>query len=1765
MNCELIFRRGPRSRSRAPREGQRGLAILLVLMVLLALLILVGPFLWTAGEADAAGARLTDQSTLRLALDDAGRHARSQLVGSHPSVDPSRASDGLEELAVSIGLEPSFYDHADAEGVMWDHEVADLAGRVDLTTASPQLLANLMGRASYLSRALPSDADEVRVASADGFPEAGLLWIGGELIEYRTREGAAFKELDRGVLGGAACGPRNVASHPAGAPVISLDAWAVAWWRASRGMQPAAGASVDDLVGEIRAFLPTPLPGASISAEDLEDPEAWAAALEEGLAEALDQTQPEDPFQAFSSVLDRHTTLFGGVAAEDLWSRPVRLLNDVTGCTLQVEQWRFFNTGSTVLLEGDGAREVHLVRSANNGTIQLENEVQGTFRGLESQVRVLARRPVNVNTARPEVLRALVQNVGLVGRNERISRQEAEALVAEIVAKRPFDHMEDFLRRLVAPAAGITVAGQSESLEDAARRTADLDAAAPAISIEDAVALYRNALNANDSALSFSTAPFSFVSRDLYELDLRAQLHAPSGVPRGHARRRQIEWLAPPGDLIHVVATQADFDEALRLRRNAPGYRTTPERTHIDDVTRGASPPSRIAAHLPLTADNTGALLPVTRPVFPGYDEFGTVRAAPIREQEVGQRVGRMLHFDSSTNDLEGFDLSEEALQLDPGSNRVQWLANGYLRPFNFSGWFKPSVNLGTVFDIGSADQGDRVHLSLAAGGLTLRVFDGPGDHPATPFEEVAQIELPLTELWPADLWSHVEVDVRGNRPDQIGLRVDGFGFAGEGQSSAQAIRGLTHLSVGLTGGDTQIGVRSTAGFPAECLLRIGEEVIEAVVSGPTTFDATRQLTGPLAGFGGRLSRENASWQISGAALLDAGALTKDQSYPAGTPVRLCGYSTPISSNVPPSAGSLTSDVGPFAVGRLTAVDGQPGEEIAIEIPFPPPLGVIQLVLGRGFQSQLDQPQSIDLINVDPGQSPQQVMEAFHTGGGYAAIVQVRVPFVRATADGGTAESEQFPMSTDGIQMGGVEVVHYSGWQGSTLQIDQWGIDAGLFPQLQAVSQSAGQLGGGKAFVVEWTDNLIEAGSQTPLQQILSWQAVCVPISVPCGANANAFLPPQNGESEFAQLTEVDAAELTEWIRYDHIDTSRGDLVRVDDAALEALYEAVSFGAGASVQGNIGDPDGDDDDGGGGPPFGDPGTPGGSGPATPPAIFLGPDATPPAPKWFSVHPSLPAPSAVQDTAYWNPEIGTAEDENFAYTRAISDSFQFRGVLGTHAHAHDAGINVTPVFRTRDTGGNNPQFGWPGRRDAAFLVDAGAQSPGFPVRVHRAYRPSNRVRTSWDRDPANLIQPLPGNTITLAEQGFPLNFFYVALEEAVGVPFGPGAATNGGDMREVTRLTLFHSGELPRLVDQLNLGQDRNGGERLNAVMDEVVFGATNFGGGYTQGFDDFGCQLILAQPLGPADTQIFVFPNIVRLSRGDVSLPPGVSAADDLPEDGGLLKFGDEFILYTGVDAVSGVIDVAQGGRGALLTEPHAHAVGEGLSFWSGVEVSNLAGGLGPEDGAVALTDADGFPPHATLFINGELLHTDYLAGNLLLGPRRSEEPGAFDGEGEALLRGRYGSIPGAHAAGDAVVLWPARYWDRWNDRADAPELHYFGGELSQPDAFVRSAFFDFRPGSTGQVNFVALQRTDDQVPWDADPRETPGLDLIRPEDLDDDGRFPIARQTSRVEWRFAAEYQPLSFDALTGLSHGWKTTPELNYYGAEYWAPSRVLERVQR
>jgi hypothetical protein len=150
------------------------------------------------------------------------------------------------------------------------------------------------------------------------------------------------------------------------------------------------------------------------------------------------------------------------------------------------------------------------------------------------------------------------------------------------------------------------------------------------------------------------------------------------------------------------------------------------------------------------------------------------------------------------------------------------------------------------------------------------------------------------------------------------------------------------------------------------------------------------------------------------------------------------------------------------------------------------------------------------------------------------------------------------------------------------------------------------------------------------------------------------------------------------------------------------------------------------------------------------------------------------------------------------------------------------------------------------------------------------------------------------------------------------------------------------------------------------------------------------------------------------------------------------------------------------------------------------------------------------------------------------------------------------------------VILHPLRYADRWADRADAPELAYFGFALDQPAAFVRSAFFDSEEPSSGAVTLEVLQRllvhgAQAAPPWDGDPAlKESNLSLFTEGRLESEGQ-PVARQADRVEWRAFARYQPGAFDAVTGASHGWKQTPRLRLLGAQYIAPGLVVRRVDR
>ncbi|MEO0651180.1 MAG: hypothetical protein AAFZ65_10940, partial [Planctomycetota bacterium] len=1201
---------------RTRSDERSGFALLTVLLVLLALLILCTPFLWTASNADRTSARLAADAQAELALDTALRHARHELGRSNAGIDPTRFSDSLEELSPRPELAEVRPNHDDPNGLMWSYETRDHSGLIDFDSAPPQVFANLLGQSTFLLERVDEGAGTLRTTGGPGFRGRGVLAVNGEYVRYGRIDGGQFTELERGFLGDEEqeCGPWPASGHGFGSPVLGMDAWTVGYWRLGRQLESTAGLALGTLVSELSPMILSGVEGLDESAIEGET----------GIARDLHEQQLLDCFEPT-------VTLHGGVAAGSRWQHGTSLTRDFAGdgeCILRVGSNRWFNPGATVRISDGRTTVLALVESAlGNDRIKLKDPLNAAFRELDTTVEVLARRPVNVNTASPDVLQALFLHLKLRGQNERISRAESEALVARIVDERPFDGIEDFIERLLIPAAGIVPYEELSGLartndlddrrlvlaEALAKRDARIAADPPIIDPLDAQAIVRNALNANDAALEFSTMPLCFTSRDLHEIHARAAINAESGRQRLSAERRQLEWVAPQTDLLEIWTFQEDFDEALRLSRRAPGWGSGPIATTVPDVQRDANPPPRATSYfrdVPVEQffgdDERGDLSTIEAVAsrFPDRGVEGFAKPWHARVTESGARAGAMEHFDQPQTALEGrrtsqnpfdvdlqrFPLVGDSNQIGPTDEPVQML-----EPFRLSFWIRPEAQLdGThLLDMGTtAPGGDRLELFVEpeSSELVLRVTDGAGDHPDTAgFTELAELRYegngqgPL----PVDVWSHVEVDVWGNRPDQLGLRVDGFPVGRR--------PGFTRLTAPLSSSSTTISVESTEGFPQVGPIVIGEEVVEAVVTGPQTFEATFSDTGGLAGYGGRLARE--ALEIVGQAgevplYGSSSALVKTGEYPVDTPVSIYGYSSPLVSLIPNGSARLNSDLGAWRVARVTGITNASVSEPTGDLITRESTGFNGqgqlfnwgISYGRGFDTALDQVGALRIGTADvrPGEDAQnliqrdaEALQAFSPDGGYAAVFQVRQGVLRLAngtgeVDGQNPEGAESPV-------GGLEIISYSGVDADAglLLVDRWNVTASELASLGGqVPGSLGDINGNHAFVVEWDVQginvfIVEASAPNENNTLefseypfaMEAALFVVPISLGVDGQSGSFLDPANGRSEFAQLTRLDAeAGQTEWVRYDELQLLNGflQLVRCEPRALASLFEAVT-------------------------------------------------------------------------------------------------------------------------------------------------------------------------------------------------------------------------------------------------------------------------------------------------------------------------------------------------------------------------------------------------------------------------------------------------------------------------------------------------------------------------------------------------------------------------------------------------------------------------------
>lgn len=1710
----------------APRTNahERGLAMVAVLLVLMALFVLSAPFLVTVRNADQASSEASDRAVLRVALDSAARHAAARLAGSHPALDPTPYFDDLEELTVTSTFPEGFLATRDPRQVMWTAEAEDLAGRIDLASASPHVLANLIGGVARLTEACKESDTALALSGTEGFLPEGVVFVDQEVIGYAELDAARLARLTRGVLvktdadgKPVECGPSPPRAHDVGAFVLDQRAFALCQWRIA--------------TGTLRAY--------------------------EGLEEVREAGDfllgPELGREAYLA-LGRAASTFGQVRAGARWQEPARVLADPAGeppygCRLVVDDARWFNPGTTVRITDGDNTELALVREVEGSTLVLAEPLRASFEAKETIVAALVRTPVNVNTATPEVLAALWTNLKLRGRSARITAGEAEKLVDLALVSRPFTGFEDFVRRFVLPAGGLDELPADAPVRPAAleelAREAKLGADGKKtllgfIDADDARALYKNALNANDGELEFATMPLCFTAREVYGLELRASVNAPSGLERARGERELAELVVPQRDLLSVWTRQEDFDDAPRLDRAGAGWLSGPRPTSRPDMLFGEVSslrwPTRTRAHLG-PHDTQPSVDPLAEPdgplvyTFAGREsDDGWAQLAPYREQAEARKASWSMHFDDESKVLEGRWLPDGVAPLD--LTKLGWSGSGNLmHGMAFSMWVKPrALEAGArLLDVGGQfTDADRLALLVEDNDLVLRVLDAAGDHPLSKsFEEQAEIRFPLGEGpgLPLETWSHVQIAVDGTRPDQMSMWVDG--------RRAEKTPGLTRLTSALAEDADMIAVESTDGFPDKCVLRIGAELIEARKTGPKTFRATYEQEGENAGFGGRLARELFQGPEVPGQEISLG-LFKQTSHPAGTSVMLYGYSLPFFNNVSSAGGGLEAPLGRFAVARAVGIvkGGEQSEDQMEPIESTLNSGD-PLLLGWGLDSQDDDVEALVLAAADPGADVSEVMAGFSPSGGYAALLAVRRDFpVTSTLFGTT----QITNDKYGVRLGGVEVIRYSRVEGTRLYIDQRGDRVNL-PQLSGGNASPDVAGRG-AFLF-WYNEPFTDTSWSDQNTRLSRQTMVIPISVPAGGTGSgigAFPPGQAGRSEFAQITRTGSdAHLTEWVRYDDV-SSDGQLVRdASDALLAANFAAH---AGVLVVEDGGDVR---------PPAG------GGGNGTPGAgrTFLAEPAT------RSVR-ARSSPRAQGGQSMWNYKIGSTEDEDFFVTRAVASHLQFRGVMGSYSHAQPAGVSVLPVFKLRDL---DETAGWPGRFDHVTLFFEDPTDPGFPAVVQRAHRPFEYTLFFWQESGA-MGAAEGDEPENVAQVGMTLGVTYAALQAPLKVFIAAspiGDPENPTDNRLLARMTLFPSGELPREVVNGQLGGDARSKTGVpSAVVDEALFFPSLF-----TSLAGMPGQLVLERDISAGDTSFKAEEDVLRTTQGDWAMKSNVLAG--LPEHGGLLRLGDELLAYESYDQGSFTFTLPTGGRGLCGTLPQPHRTGESISYVSSVPLGILGASVDGDDELLPLLEPPpGFPSHGLVRIEDELVHYSSIDGAVLEMPRGSAEPGALDRKGPGLFRGRFGTQRASHASGTPVVLFPFRYWDRWSELADAPELTFYQLACDQPDAFWKRVFW--KVGDAGQPGpeLGVLQRTNPDTPWDAKPEGGNGLQLLWQGKLDAEGNA-IGVQSDRVEWRVFVRYLPASFDPLAGLAHGWKATPRLELFGVEYMGPSRTLARIDR
>ncbi len=761
--------------ARRLKSSKRGVAILMVMVVLTGLVALAAPFVFSMIQQSRSARSDLNQAKAecgaRAAVDHAMGHLFRNLIkykdpkNRIQAFDQTPDWDTLDELKLDFNLPPNTVDINDPNGLFWSAKIEDEQGKINVSSASPALFGNLMGSAVLMEAAGVGSTelivDDASSLFSDGDPATvdGYICMGmNEPVPYVHVTGTRI------LLG-------------AGLP-------------SNYGKQAKGTLVYDGRAMELLRY-PYPAENQSRSFRSLHE------------VKAIGKFRNDD-FARIESFI----TIYSGRAGNEWGHGQLNLATNLTPPSqgIPVESAVGMGPGARVrFVQKNSPASYKLVwyvnppRGTQPATVvftePISIQVDGSGVGNEITLEPQLRHPININTARPEVVEACVKGLSMATGGQAVDGLMARELAAFLTdRKRVYRDERDLMDALKQFQQVVSARGGTFSQQ-----------------MRDAV--YINATEPNSPRIRMPTATFCFRSYGGYTIDGVGIVNGPSGLQLAKHEIRQAVTLPipPPGDFL--IQTQTQFQKIL-------------------DEGNGSLMVSWPIAMPPVNKGRRQPFLkePDVNPSNGTNDLRLSVGVCDDRTGNVIEK-SKVDHCDDYKNAnffQEGYNFSKGA----PGAYSypgLHQLNGNWMSPGGMEAWVKPGASSDFyLFDQGSEDSPTRNRISYyydsGKGGLAIRIFD-------------ANLQNKFVEyFYPAKLnaneWYHVAGSWHGSTYNGMEARLDANPLSREGdisfRPSCKLAGGLSETAINVTVEEPEDATDFDHHFPSQGgAIRIGQEIIE--------------------------------------------------------------------------------------------------------------------------------------------------------------------------------------------------------------------------------------------------------------------------------------------------------------------------------------------------------------------------------------------------------------------------------------------------------------------------------------------------------------------------------------------------------------------------------------------------------------------------------------------------------------------------------------------------------------------------------------------------------------------------------------------------------------------------------------------------------------------------------------------------------------------------------------------------------------------------